>query len=261
MPEDRADNGNPLATQAPLDRLLDIMARLRSPGGCPWDAEQTPESLKPYIVEEAYEVLEAIDRGQPAAIRDELGDLLLQVVFLARIFEERQTFGMAEVINAIADKLIRRHPHVFAGTPVGDAKMLAVQWDTIKRRENHKSGAPSNPLAELPRHLPALQKARKLAEKTVLIENGGKPAPLLAKATEQFALLREGLDQGRRNQWEEHLGELLFTLAGLGATLNLDAEDILRGKNDQVIELHAGAARNPPQPDPVDLARSPEEKP
>ena len=225
------------AAPAALTRLLTIMERLRAPGGCPWDAEQTPESLKPYIIEEAYEVVEAIDRGDVGELRDELGDLLLQVVFLARIHEEREDFSMADVIRAIADKLIRRHPHVFAGTPTGDAKMLAAQWDAIKRAEKPEKNS-EHPLERLPRQLPALQKAGKLAQKTGFNDATGGFTVFLEQAERDLKAVGRSLTDDEREHAREHLGGLLFTLAGLAAALDQDAEDILRAHNQQVLSHH-----------------------
>jgi len=228
------------AAPAVLSRLLSIMERLRAPGGCPWDAEQTPESLKPYIIEEAYEVVEAIDRGDVGELRDELGDLLLQVVFLARIHEEREDFSMSDVIRAIADKLVRRHPHVFAGTPTGDARMLAEQWETIKRGEQPETTF-EHPLERLPRHLPALQKAGKLAEKTGFNEATGGLSAFFEQADRELKAVGRSLNRDEREQTREHLGSLLFTLAGLAVSLDQDAEDILRGHNQRVLTHHIKA--------------------
>src|ERR1700754_4573610 len=132
-----------MADPAALDavaRLIDIMHRLRAPGGCPWDREQTPETLRPYLVEEAYEVLDAIDRGDLDAQRDELGDVLLQVVFHAEIAAEQGHFRLADVARAIADKLVRRHPHVFAGLQVRDADEVVRNWQRIKAEERRAAG-------------------------------------------------------------------------------------------------------------------------
>src|SRR4249920_3421425 len=139
-------------------RLVDIMARLRAPGGCPWDREQTPESLRPYLVEEAYEVLDAIDRGDLDGQRDELGDVLLQVVFHAEIAAERGQFRLADVARAIADKLVRRHPHVFADVQVRDADEVVRNWRRIKAEERRAAGGGAEPtlLAAVPTGLPAL---------------------------------------------------------------------------------------------------------
>ncbi|MEJ2199498.1 MAG: MazG family protein [Desulfuromonadaceae bacterium] len=213
-----------------LNRLLDIMARLRSPEGCPWDAEQTPESLKPYLVEETYEVLDALDRNKPAAIREELGDLLLQIVFHARIFEERGLFSMADVVGTIVDKLIRRHPHVFNGVEAGDAARLRAQWDRIKAEEQRTEGkSPS-----IPRQLPALQKATKLANKTF-------PGTESREELQQLALLElqqlaTWSPEEPRDILKNRFASLLFTLARMGNALQIDSEDALRQYTNRLQE-------------------------
>src|SRR6188508_2196548 len=139
------------ATTEALGRLFDIMARLRAPGGCPWDREQTHETLRPYVLEEAYEVLDAIDRGDSAGLRDELGDLLLQVVFHAELARERGDFAIADVARAIADKLVRRHPHVFADVQVSGADDVVRNWQQIKAAERAERRVEGGVLADVPR--------------------------------------------------------------------------------------------------------------
>jgi tetrapyrrole methylase family protein/MazG family protein/ATP diphosphatase len=207
-----------------VGRLLEIMARLRSPGGCPWDAEQTPETLKPYLLEEVYEVLEAIDHGIPAAILDELGDLLLQVVFQARIFEERGAFDFGDVAAAIADKLVRRHPHVFGDLENRDRASLDVLWNQIKDREKAAKGERTPDMGDIPRNMPSLLRARKLAEKT---NRKGEEAilPTVREALNAFEKAREKED---RNSLEDSFGTLLFALVNMGRVMDLDAEEALR---------------------------------
>lgn len=142
--------------------LCEIMAQLRSQQGCPWDALQTPASLKPYIIEEAYELVDAIDSGDVSAIREELGDLLLQVVFQAQIHAEEEIFDISDVIKGISEKLVRRHPHVFAEQEVRDAEWHKLEWDRIKAIEKSAPSLQAGLLSGLPRHLPALQKCQKL---------------------------------------------------------------------------------------------------
>src|SRR6185369_12794255 len=155
---------DPEVTDA-LARLVDLMAKLRSPGGCPWDREQTHATLRPYLLEEAYEVLDAIERGDPDALRDELGDLLLQVVFHAELAREAGTFTVGDVATAIADKLVRRHPHVFADVTVRDAGDVMRNWHQIKAAERAASPEPSGVLAGVPRALPALAHAQKVGDR------------------------------------------------------------------------------------------------
>src|SRR5437867_10604470 len=146
-------------------RLVDLMARLRGPGGCPWDREQTPASLRPYLLEEVYEVLEAIDADDPAHLRDELGDLLLQIVFQSEIAAEAGRFTVADVARAIADKLVRRHPHVFGDTQVRDADEVVRNWRRIKAEERRTTGEDGDLFAGVPAALPALVRAQQLGEK------------------------------------------------------------------------------------------------
>jgi MazG family protein len=238
MPEQETYNEIEPHAGKTIERLMKIMATLRSPEGCPWDAEQTPESLKSYIIEEAYEVLDAIDRNVPDAIRDELGDLLLQIVFQARIFEERGKFSLADVATSISNKLVRRHPHVFASTPTGDTQMLAAQWEAIKAIENLEQGKPPRSLADIPRHLPALQMAHKLAGKTSPEQSATTTRSLLAEAFEMLGNLADDVHRARHNSLERQIGELLFTLTRLGHSLDIDAEQALRKTNDKVIADH-----------------------
>lgn len=213
---------------AAIERLVRVVARLRAPGGCPWDAEQTPESLKPYIIEEAYEVLEAIDLGHPPAIREELGDLLLQVILQARIFEERGFFNLEDVARTIADKLERRHPHVFGNAKRTAPQDLHRQWEHIKRQEKATDGKPPSTLGKLPPHLPALMKARKLTERA---SRAGFDWPdidgAMAKVHEELAECEEAFRGTDPQHMEDELGDLLFAVTNLGRFLNIDAENAL----------------------------------
>jgi MazG family protein len=205
-------------------RLLDIMARLRSPGGCPWDAEQTPETLKPHLLEEAYEVLEAIDKGDPAAIVEELGDLLLQVVFLACIFEERGDFDFGDVAASISDKLERRHPHVFGDLKTRDRESLDVLWNQIKDQEKAARGERPTDACSIPRHLPALLRARKIAETA----NRRGDEPFLPTVREALTALEKAGRDGDRDSMEKIFGNLLFALVNMGRQMEIDAEEALR---------------------------------
>lgn len=212
-----------------LQRLLTIMARLRAPDGCPWDARQTPESLKPYLLEECYETLEAIDSGQPPKVCEELGDLLLQIVFQSRIYEERGEFSMVEVINGIAEKLERRHPHVFSDSECQTPEAVSEQWEAIKKQEKADQQQPETALGSVPPALPALMHARKLTERASRV---GFDWPeldgALAKLREEMAELEQALKQDDQQAMEDELGDLLFAAANLGRYLNIDAEDALR---------------------------------
>ena len=221
------------AALAALARLLDVMHRLRAPGGCPWDREQTPETLRPYVIEEAYEVVDAIDAGDPAALRDELGDLLLQVVFQAEIASETQRFDVAAVASAIADKLERRHPHVFGDVRVEDADEVVRNWKAIKARERaEKAGLPEAPpgvLHGVPRNLPALTRAQQVGSRLGHVGfDWPGPEAVLAKLDEERAELGAALAAGDRAAAARELGDLLLTATSMARHLGVEAELALR---------------------------------
>jgi MazG family protein len=214
-----------------LDRLVDIMARLRAPGGCPWDREQTWETLRPYLVEEAYEVLEAIDHGDVAGLRDELGDVLLQVLFHAEIAAEAGHFRLADVARAIADKLVRRHPHVFADVTVRDADEVVRNWRRIKADERRAAGGATEPalLASVPAALPALARAQQVGEK---LAHAGFDWPdlagVFAKLDEERGELAAAVRSGDRAAAARELGDVLLTLTSVARHLDVQAEMALR---------------------------------
>jgi MazG family protein len=213
-----------------IERLLAIMARLRAPDGCPWDLEQTLETLRPYVLEETYEVLEAIDDGDPAAHREELGDLLLQIVFQARLREESGAFAFADVADAISDKLVARHPHVFGDGQVKDAEGVLKQWAALKREEKRKKGGGRSALEGVPRELPALARADRLTEKASRVGfDWPDAAGARAKVAEELGELDEAIASGRRADVEHELGDALFALANLGRKLGIAPEEALRG--------------------------------
>lgn len=215
---------------AALERLVDIMARLRSPGGCPWDLEQTLATLRPYLIEEAYEVLEAIDDGDVQEHRKELGDLLLQVIFQARLREEEGAFGFAEVADAISDKLVHRHPHVFADVKVKGADDVLDNWAKIKEAERRAAGQ-KNPSAldGVPRALPALVRSERLGEKAARVHfDWADTRQVRAKLNEELAELDEAIAQGDPESIEEELGDALFTMAQLARFIKVHPEDALR---------------------------------
>jgi MazG family protein len=208
-------------------RLLDIMARLRDPqGGCPWDLEQTPASIAPHTIEEAYEVDDAIRRGDVEALRDELGDLLLQVVFQARLAEEAGRFDFGGVVDAISDKLVRRHPHVFGEARIETARAQTDAWERQKSEERARRGETS--LADgIPLGLPALARARKLLSRAA---RAGVDAPGVGasdqRLAQQLAALASASEAGDRG--EAQLGDLLLALVALARARELDAEAALR---------------------------------
>lgn len=210
-----------------FDDLLAIMRRLRAPGGCPWDAEQTHESLKRYLLEETYEVIEAIDTGNPELLKEELGDLLLQPVFHAVIAEEAGDFAMADVIQTLCEKLVRRHPHVFADLEIKDSDAQVANWEKIKKAE--KGEERRSALSGIPPHLPALLKAQKIAEKAARVGFDWEHVDqVMAKVMEELHEFEEAMGQGSQERMEAELGDLLFAITNLGRFLALDTEEALR---------------------------------
>ncbi len=210
-----------------FDALMELMRRLRAPGGCPWDAEQTHESLKRYLLEETYEVMEAIDAASTPMLREELGDLLLQVVFHAVIAEEHGTFTIDDVIDTLNDKLIRRHPHVFADLKINNIDQLIENWEKIKMKE--KGTARKSVLSGVPSHLPALLKAQKISEKAARVGfDWSHTDEVFAKVLEELKEFEETMLEGDQARMEAELGDLLFAIANLGRFLSLDPEDALR---------------------------------
>jgi len=230
-----------------IDRLLEIMRRLRAPeGGCPWDREQTFATIAPYTIEEAYEVADAIERQDPQQIRDELGDLLFQVVFHAELATEQGWFDFEAVASAICEKLQRRHPHVFADAPAGDAATQARAWEAIKAGER-VGRADSSRLADLPRALPALSRARKLGVRAAGI---GFDFPDVqaarAKLDEELLELEVEVaaDPSRRDpRIAEEYGDVLFSVVNLGRKLGLDPESCLKAANEKFETRFRGMER------------------
>jgi MazG family protein len=205
------------------------MARLRGDGGCPWDREQTRESLKPYVVEEAYEVLEAIDEGDAAKLREELGDLLLQVVFQAQLAHEADEFTIAEVIQAIVEKLVRRHPHVFGDASAASAQEVLHRWEAIKRAERQTEHHRPSALDGVPRELPALLRAHRLQEKASRVGfDWDDTAGLLGKLEEELAEFQAVCRNGGGPRAAAELGDLLFTLVNVSRFLDVNPEEALR---------------------------------
>jgi tetrapyrrole methylase family protein/MazG family protein len=206
--------------------LVQVVARLRGPNGCPWDREQTYTSLKRFVLEESYEVLEAIDSGDPERLCDELGDLLLQVVLQAQLGREDGYFEIRDVIGGITDKLIRRHPHVFGDVQVANSDEVLVNWDQIKRAERPER---ESVLDGVPVHLPALMKALEVSKRVVKV---GFEWPsideVLAKLDEEVAELRAEMPRGNRAELEGELGDVLFTVVNVARFLKIDPEEALR---------------------------------
>lgn len=229
-----------------ITRLLDIMQALRTPvTGCPWDIEQDFKSIAPYTLEEAFEVIDAIERDDIDDLREELGDLLLQVVFHARMAEEMNAFDFGDVVQAITHKMIRRHPHVFGEEAARGAGMAKGMWDKIKaeekaeRRERRAAlnlGAvePSGFLDDIPHGFPALMRALKLQQKAAKVGfDWSEAAPILDKIEEEIGELKQAIANGDKENTEEEYGDLLFAIVNLGRHLNLEPESALRGTNEK----------------------------
>jgi ATP diphosphatase len=227
---------------AELDRLIAILTRLRSPTGCPWDRAQDLRSLRPYLIEEAYEVLEQLDLcgdDPPArALCDELGDLLFQIVFHAEIAREQKAFEMADVIQAICDKIEFRHPHVFAGKKIQPGDDVDGWWVALKAEERlKKSGKAGSVLDGVPREAPALARAERLTEKASRVHFDWKRLEdVRAKVDEEIRELDEAIAQGDKRRIEEELGDALFALANLGRWVKVAPEDALRGTLKRFVE-------------------------
>ena len=213
--------------------LLDIMARLRDPThGCPWDLEQDFASIAPYTLEEAYEVADAIERDDLAALEEELGDLLLQVVFHAQMASERGAFDFARVARGISEKMVRRHPHVFGDEKVANAATQSARWEDIKAAEKALRGTPSGLLADVPLGLPALTRAMKLGKRAARIGfDWPDRVGARAKVDEELGELDEAVAGGDRARIAAEFGDVLLALANLARHLEVDAEGALRGAN------------------------------
>jgi len=244
-----------MARSSDLERLLDIMARLRDPQrGCPWDLEQSFATIAPYTIEEAYEVAEAAERGQPEALKDELGDLLLQVVFHARMAEEAGYFAFDDVARSIAEKMIRRHPHVFGDAKIAGAAQQTVAWEEHKaaEREGRATDAGETPSAldGVGLGLPALTRAEKLQRRAArVVFDWPAVAPIFDKIAEEIGELRAEINSGStKPRVQDEVGDLLFAVVNLSRRLEIDAEQALREANRKferrfrAVESELGAA-------------------
>ena len=234
-----------------FERLLDIMRTLRGPDGCPWDREQTLASLRPFVLEETYEVLDAIESGAPERLREELGDYLYEAVFLAQISEEAGDFSIADAVQSICDKLVRRHPHVFArhtedGGPI-TSQQVVEKWETMKARERAASAeAADQPvkttpakttLSGVPRTLPSLLRAYEISARAAAVGfDWAKAGDVIDKIEEEVAEVRREVESGATgdlSRAEEEMGDLLFAIANLSRKLGIEPESALRKANEK----------------------------
>lgn len=222
----------------PMDALLALMARLRDPeGGCPWDRVQTFATIAPYTVEEAYEVADAIERGDLADLKDELGDLLFQVVFHARMAEEAGDFAFDDVARGVVDKMVRRHPHVFGDVSFEDRAEQTAAWEAMKAEERAKKGAHrAGVLDDVPAGLPALLRAVKLTKRAARVGfDWPDLKPVLAKLREEIAELEAEIEAGDHAKARQEFGDVLFVCANLARKLEIDPEDALRSTNAKFV--------------------------
>ncbi len=234
---------DPRSAGARFARLVEIMRILRSPEGCPWDHEQTLDTLRAFVLEETYEVLDAIDRKDYAALRGEIGDLLLEGVFLAQVCADERRFTVAEALDAVIDKLIRRHPHIFPGgrharrSTLRTAGEVRRQWEEVKARERAEAGERDDLLSGVPRALPALAQASALGKRVATVGfDWDRADDVLGKIEEEVAELRRAIAEEGPARTEEEMGDLLFALANLSRKLAIDPESALRRANDKFIE-------------------------
>ena len=209
--------------------LVQIMARLRGENGCPWDREQTHASIKPYLLEETYEVLESIDENDPAKLEEELGDLALQVVFHAQMADEAGLFTIADVLRGINEKLRRRHPHIFGDVKADTAQEVLFNWEQIKKLEREKTQGRASLLDGVPRELPALVRAHRLQEKASRVGfDWNEARQVFQKVEEELAELRAAMENEQPDRMEAELGDLLFSLVNLGRFIAVNPEEALR---------------------------------
>jgi tetrapyrrole methylase family protein/MazG family protein len=225
--------------------LNDLVSRLRAPGGCPWDAQQTEETIKTYLLEETYEVVDAVDRGSPEDLCHELGDLLFQILFLTSIAQDRGHFGLGRVIREITDKMIHRHPHVFGRARVANAEEVAENWEKIKKKEMGVSDSSSKLIENVPANLPALLRAHRLIARGARLKPDDENA--WTKVQQAFERLTKGMANGEREKVKEAIGALLFSLAGLAKDKGLNAEHVLREANQKFVDRFRESGQDEPQ--------------
>ncbi len=211
-----------------FEDLVALMAKLRSPDGCPWDRKQTPESLKPFLIEECYEVIDALDEGSPGKVKEELGDLLFQIIFHARIAEEQGQFTIRDVIAYNVEKMIRRHPHVYGDASLSTDREVLANWEEIKKKEKGYEDRKSV-LEGVPKHLPSLLRAHSLQERAARVGfDWSRIEEALPKLDEEIDEFKESLDRKDPAGIEEELGDIFFMLVNISRFLGVNPEDALR---------------------------------
>jgi tetrapyrrole methylase family protein/MazG family protein len=213
-----------------FDELVQLMTTLRGPQGCPWDRKQTLNTLKPFVIEESYEVVDVIDRNDRDALAEELGDFLLQAVFIAEITREEGSFDVYDAVTAIHDKLVRRHPHVFSDVQADNAEQVLVNWE--KQKNEERKAENKSVLAGVPQSMPALLRASRLTEKAARVGFDWRHTEdVFAKLEEEIGELKEAIDSGEESKVHDEVGDLFFTLANIARKLNVNAEEALQSSN------------------------------
>ena len=223
-------------TQTQLQELVALIQRLRAPDGCPWDRKQTRQDIGKYLLDECYEVMDALAEDDPAHIQEELGDLLFQILFIAEISAEAGEFSLSDVMQGIREKMIRRHPHVFGDVKVESVQDVKDNWQEIKKKERGGQAPGENPFGGIPRSVPALKRAHKISSAASRLGLDWPDAnAVLDKLKEELVELEEARKQGNEFQIEEEMGDLFFTLVNLGRFLNVDAEKAAAGAADKFV--------------------------
>jgi tetrapyrrole methylase family protein/MazG family protein len=209
-----------------FNELIEIMAKLRAPQGCPWDKKQTRESLKPFLVEETYEVLEAIEEADPEMIKEELGDLLFQIVFHCQVAKELGQFDISDVIDSISQKMIARHPHVFGNTSLKTESEVLVHWEKQKKREGKNK---KSIIEGIPKILPSLLRAHRLQDRVSRVGfDWDNVEEVIKKLDEEISEFKEALTKGKKEEMEHEMGDILFTLVNISRFIHINPEDSLR---------------------------------
>jgi tetrapyrrole methylase family protein/MazG family protein len=223
-----------------LARLMEIVSALRSPSGCLWDREQNKQDIARYLLEEAYEVVDAIENGSPADLQEELGDLLFHIIFLAGLAQEKAEFDLTDVMAGIAEKMIRRHPHVFSSKSVESVAAIKENWDIIKKQEGKGLGTCRNRFEGIAKGLPALIRAQKITQIAAKVGfDWENTEGVLKKVAEELAELQEARQTGRQEHIAEEMGDLLFSLVNFCRFLDVDAEASLRGASHKFVQRFA----------------------
>jgi MazG family protein len=225
-----------LLAEGKMHRLMDIIVRLRAPDGCPWDREQTPSTVKKYVLEEAYELSDAMGVGNAQEVAEELGDVFFMLLFVAQMYEEAGLFSLEQALDAVGNKMVRRHPHVFGDLDVADSEEVTANWQVIKAEESKEKGRRHSVLGNLPNALPALQKAFRVGERASRVGFDWAAADdVWAKLAEEERELRDALKVGSREVVKREIGDLLFTIANMARLLTINPEDALRDAVDRFV--------------------------